>query len=64
LGTEESAKATSAARDVKFQITVKTINGKDHLKGLKRTGGGLGSSKFEEGQKSIETFFKKRKSDV
>ena len=41
--------------------TIKTVNGKMHLKGLKRTGGGVGSAKFEEGQKTMESFFKRRK---
>lgn len=54
---------TNRRQDVNFNITVKVINGKEHLKGLKRTGGGVGSSKFDEGQKSIETFFKRRKTD-
>lgn len=45
----------------KFKILIKTINGKEHLKGLKRTGGGVGSSKHDEGQKSIESFFKRPK---
>ena len=44
-----------------WSITVRAVNSKDHLKGLKRTGGGVGSSKFDETQKSIDTFFKKRK---
>ncbi|MCJ1253907.1 hypothetical protein MMC24_001721 [Lignoscripta atroalba] len=44
-----------------WTMTINTINGKEHLKGLKRTGGGVGSSKFEEGQKKIESFFKKQK---
>ena len=43
------------------KMTIKTINGKDHLNGLKRTGGGLGSSKHDEGQKKIDGFFKKQK---
>ena len=42
-------------------MTIQTINGKEHLKGLKRTGGGVGSSKFDGHQKTIESFFKKRK---
>ncbi|KAA6414531.1 MAG: hypothetical protein FRX48_01280 [Lasallia pustulata] len=42
-------------------MVIKTVNAKEHLKGLKRTGGGVGSSKFDSGQKSIESFFKKRK---
>ncbi|OJD33349.1 phosphoglycerate mutase family protein [Diplodia corticola] len=40
-----------------------TINGKEHLKGLKRTGGGLGSSKHDQNQRSIDTFFKRRRVD-
>ena len=43
-----------------YKMTIKTVNGKEHLKGLKRTRG-VGSSKFDEGQQTIETFFKKRK---
>lgn len=46
-----------------FKIRIKTINGKEHLTGLKRTGGGVGSSKHDEAQKSIETFFKRRKTE-
>lgn len=44
-----------------WNMIVQTVNGKDHLKGLKRTGGGVGSSQFDEGQRKIETFFKKQK---
>lgn len=44
-----------------WSMIIQTINGKDHLKGLKRTGGGVGSSQFDEGQRKIETFFKKQK---
>lgn len=43
-----------------YKVTIKTVNGKEHLKGLKRTRV-VGSSKFDEGQKSIESFFKRRK---
>ena len=43
--------------------TIMTINGKDHLKGLKRTGGGVGSSRHDASQKGIESFFKRRKVD-
>jgi len=43
------------------KVIIKTVNGKAHLQGLKRTKGGVGSAKFDEGQKSIDSFFKKRK---
>lgn len=46
-----------------WTTTIMTINGKDHLKGLKRTGGGVGSSRHDASQKGIESFFKRRKVD-
>lgn len=46
-----------------WTTTILTINGKDHLKGLKRTGGGVGSSRHDASQKGIESFFKRRKVD-
>lgn len=47
------------ARDWTTLIT--TVNGRDHLKGLKRTGGGVGSSRHDTSQKNIDSFFKRRK---
>ena len=44
-----------------YKVIIRVVNGKEHLTGLKRTRGGVGSSTFDEGQKSIESFFKKRK---
>lgn len=46
-----------------WTTTIMTINGKDHLKGLKRTGGGVGSSRHDVSQRGIESFFKRRKVD-
>jgi len=46
-----------------WTTTILTINGKDHLKGLKRTGGGVGSSRYDQSQRGIESFFKRRKVD-
>ena len=43
-----------------YGVIIKTVNGKAHLAGLKRTRG-VGSSQYDEGQRKIETFFKKRK---
>ncbi|KAL8805337.1 MAG: hypothetical protein Q9182_002011 [Xanthomendoza sp. 2 TL-2023] len=43
-----------------FKMLVKTINGNDHLKGLKRARG-VGSAQHDERQKKIEMFFKKTK---
>ncbi|KAF2093300.1 PGAM-domain-containing protein [Rhizodiscina lignyota] len=44
-----------------FTVTITAINSVEHLKGLKRTGGGVGSSKHDEAQKTIDTFFKRRR---
>ncbi|KAF2639120.1 phosphoglycerate mutase-like protein [Massarina eburnea CBS 473.64] len=44
-----------------WTTVIRTINGKDHLKGLKRTGGGVGSSRHDASQKNIDSFFKRRK---
>ncbi|MCJ1350039.1 MAG: hypothetical protein MMC33_000020 [Icmadophila ericetorum] len=44
-----------------WNMVVRMVNGKEHLKGLKRTGGGVGSSKADDRQKKIETFFVSKK---
>ncbi|KAF2866201.1 histidine phosphatase superfamily [Massariosphaeria phaeospora] len=44
-----------------WTTVIQTINGKDHLLGLKRTGGGVGSSRHDSSQKNIESFFKRGK---
>lgn len=44
-----------------WTLTIQAINSKTHLTGLKRTGGGVGSSRHDSSQKSIDTFFKRRK---
>ena len=48
------------ARVPDLKMVIKAVNGKEHLTGLKRTRG-VGSSQHDEGQKKIETFFKKAK---
>ncbi|KAF2760571.1 phosphoglycerate mutase-like protein [Pseudovirgaria hyperparasitica] len=42
-----------------FTTTISRVNARDHLKSLKRTGGGVGSAKYDSSQPGIETFFKK-----
>lgn len=50
-----------------LKFSIETINGMDHVKGLKKTRGGIGSAKFDEKQKTMDSFFKptsrKRKHD-
>ena len=42
-----------------WALTVHAINSREHLQGLKRTRGGVGSSRYDAKQTSIDTFFKK-----
>lgn len=42
-----------------LRMIVRAVNRTDHLKSLKRTRGGVGSAAFDEGQKKIESFFKR-----
>lgn len=44
-----------------WSMVVKMVNGKEHLKGLKRTGGGVGSSKADDRQKKLDNFFVSKK---
>jgi len=46
-----------------WTLVIETINGKDHLRTLKRTGGGVGSSRHDTSQRNIDSFFKRRKVD-
>jgi len=42
-------------------VTFAAINSVDHLSGLKKTGGGIGNSKFDKKQRKIDSFFSPRK---
>ncbi|KAL1792383.1 hypothetical protein ACET3X_008890 [Alternaria dauci] len=44
-----------------WSSTILAINGKDHLRGIKRTRGGIGSSRHDASQSSIKVFFKRCK---
>lgn len=43
------------------KLSIKAINSLTHLTGLKKTRGGIGSLKHDDSQKTISSFFKKRK---
>ncbi|APA12264.1 hypothetical protein SS1G_10727 [Sclerotinia sclerotiorum 1980 UF-70] len=47
--------------EVIMSLMVKSVNNQDHLKGLKKTRGGLGSLKHDSSQRTMDSFFKKRK---
>lgn len=62
--TQSAKSSISSSLSASLQevtTTILTINGRDHLKGLKRTRGGVGSARYDTTQQSIETFFKRRK---
>ena len=58
---KDSAKKARSINPIDWTVNILAINSRVHLQGLKRTGGGVGSSKFDAGQKSINSFFKKQK---
>jgi hypothetical protein len=65
LATSDASQHPHEILDV--TLLVKEVNCTDHLKGLKKTRGGIGSARFDDKQKSIDSFFgaqgKKRKAD-
>ncbi|KAH7270822.1 uncharacterized protein BKA55DRAFT_533405 [Fusarium redolens] len=52
------ALVTRDSSDKHLQMRVVKINSVDHLKGLKKTRGGIGSAKFDAKQKTMDSFFK------
>jgi hypothetical protein len=44
-----------------MSLVVNAVNSQEHLKGLKKTRGGLGSLKHDSGQKTMDSFLKKRR---
>ncbi|KAL8762437.1 MAG: hypothetical protein Q9184_001565 [Pyrenodesmia sp. 2 TL-2023] len=59
-GDLQPGHAPSSSLPSAIKMLIRTVNGKEHLKGLKRARG-VGSSQYDEGQKKIESFFKKTK---
>ena len=61
--SQESRPVTST----KFNVSVQFTNNVDHLNGLKKTRGGIGSAQFDSRQRTMDTFFtstsKKRKAE-
>jgi Histidine phosphatase superfamily (branch 1) len=44
-----------------LHLVIKAVNSQEHLKGLKKTRGGIGSLKHDSNQKTVDSFFKKRR---
>lgn len=45
------------APTLEILMTVSTVNSTDHLQGLKKTRGGIGSAAFDQKQKTVDSFF-------
>lgn len=58
-GTSSSVDTTTSPAPP-FDLTILVVNGMAHLQGVKRVRGGIGSSKYDEKQTSISSFFSKR----
>lgn len=54
---EEEGSSLSASFS-QWKLHVKAVNATHHLKGLKKTRGGIGSAKFDTKQKTMDSFFK------
>ncbi|KAK6359252.1 hypothetical protein TWF696_000415 [Orbilia brochopaga] len=48
---------------VGMTVVIEGVNEKTHLAGLKRTGGGIGSERFDERQTKVDAFFSRREGD-
>lgn len=60
--SRDNAVTASAARQaeaptLEILMTVNSVNSTDHLQGLKKTRGGIGSAAFDQKQKTVDSFF-------
>ncbi|KKY37921.1 putative phosphoglycerate mutase family protein [Diaporthe ampelina] len=61
-GSRDNAVAATDARQaeaptLEILMTVTTVNSTEHLQGLKKTRGGIGSAAFDQKQKTMDSFF-------
>jgi hypothetical protein len=56
-----AAKIPSIPKLLNMSLVIKAVNSQEHLKGLKKTRGGIGNLKHDESQKTVDSFFKKRR---
>lgn len=63
VSSPASRSTTSTRIFASWRTTVRAVNHKAHLANLKRTRGGVGSSRHDEKQKCINSFFKKQKKE-
>lgn len=61
VASSTSARAEPPATLSHLSMVVRAVNSQEHLKGLKKTRGGLGSLKHDSSQMTMDSFFKKRR---
>ncbi|KAK0100618.1 hypothetical protein ONS95_007073 [Cadophora gregata] len=52
-----------ASHILRMSLLVKAVNSKEHLVGLKKTRGGIGSLEHDSNQKTVDSFFKKKRTE-
>lgn len=52
------AAGTASTGDPAIRLNIIGVNNVDHLQGLRKTRGGIGSAKFDTKQKTVDSFFK------
>ncbi|KAL1872465.1 hypothetical protein VTK73DRAFT_1462 [Phialemonium thermophilum] len=55
-----SGKTTGRPEHGRIRLDVLAVNRVDHLQGLKKTRGGIGSAQFDSKQRTVDSFFKPR----
>ncbi|KAH7357250.1 histidine phosphatase superfamily [Rhexocercosporidium sp. MPI-PUGE-AT-0058] len=58
-----SATPRPPPRLLDMSLVVRAVNSKEHLVGLKKTRGGIGSLQHDSSQKTVDSFFKKRRTE-
>jgi broad specificity phosphatase PhoE len=61
LAVDSVPASTSTSKLANLSLVVKAVNCQAHLRGLKKTRGGIGSAKHDDKQQTVDSFFKKRK---
>lgn len=58
---KSSSHTDSALKLWSMSLVVKAVNNQEHLRGLKKTRGGIGSAQHDDKQQTMDSFFKKRR---
>ncbi|KAG9241534.1 histidine phosphatase superfamily [Calycina marina] len=56
-----SSPVAASAKSSPLLLVVKSVNNLEHLRGLKKTRGGIGSSRHDDKQTAVDSFFKRQK---